>query len=65
MKWRWNDFTMPRAPNKLYVFVLIVCLLSACSAGSKPRQLSAVPTPAAPVVVNVFDAQPSANSSSG
>ncbi|HZI87877.1 MAG TPA: efflux RND transporter periplasmic adaptor subunit [Pyrinomonadaceae bacterium] len=58
-------FTMPRVPNTLFVLVFIVCLLSACSAGSKPRQLSAVPTPAAPVVVNVFDAQPSANSSSG
>ena len=56
---------MPRVPNTLFVLVFIVCLLSACSAGSKPRQLSAVPTPAAPVVVNVFDAQPSANSSSG
>lgn len=55
---------MPRTPNTLYVLVFIVCLLSACSAGSKPRQISAVPTPA-PVVVNVFDAQPSANSSGG
>jgi RND family efflux transporter MFP subunit len=56
---------MRRTPNTLYVLVFIVCLLSACLAGSKPRQISAVPTPAAPVVVNVFDAQPSANSSSG
>ena len=56
---------MPRTPNTPYVLVFIVCLLSACSAGSKPRQLSVVPTPAAPIVVNVFDAQPSANSSSG
>lgn len=77
MKWRGSEseklikflsellFTMPRKPNTLYVLVFIVCLLSACSAGSKPRQISAVPTPAAAVVVNVFDAQPSANSSSG
>jgi membrane fusion protein (multidrug efflux system) len=56
---------MPRASNTLYVLVFIVCLLSGCSVGSKPRQISAVPTPATPVVVNVFDAQPSANSSSG
>ena len=56
---------MPQVPPTLYVLIFIVCLLSACSAGSKPRQLSAVPTPAAPVVVNVFDAQPSANSSGG
>lgn len=58
-------FTMSRTPNTLHVLVFIVSLLSACSAGSKPRQISAVPTSAAPVVVNVFDAQPSANSSSG
>lgn len=44
------------------------CLLTGCSAGSKTRELgkSAAPsTNSGPVVVNVFDAQPSSSSSSG
>lgn len=56
---------MIRFSYTLCTLVFAACLLSACSAGSKPRQLSAAPTPTGPVMVSVFEAQPSTSSSSG
>ncbi|HKO96472.1 MAG TPA: efflux RND transporter periplasmic adaptor subunit [Pyrinomonadaceae bacterium] len=54
-----------RTPYTLYGLVFVGCLFSACSGGSKPPTQAVAPTPAGPVVVNVFDAQPSTSSSSG
>src|SRR5688572_25103188 len=57
---------MTRIPNPLYAVVFIACLLSACSSSSKPRLTTVAPaSTTGPVVVSVFDAQPSTNSSSG
>src|SRR5687768_3465043 len=61
---------MPRTPN-IWFFILLCCgcLLAGCDAGSKTRDpgnaaASSTSNPG-PVVVNVFDAQPSASESSG
>ncbi len=56
---------MAQTAYKLCFLVFLGCLLSACSSSSKPRLVLTSPTPGGPVVVNVFDAQPSASSSSG
>ena len=64
-----NISTMPKTTHIL-LLMLFCCgsLLTGCSAGSKTRELgkgAAPSTNSGPVVVNVFDAQPSSSSSSG
>ena len=50
---------------KLGSLLFVVSLLSACSSSLKPRAVAPTPTPSGPIVVSVFEAQPTVNSSSG
>lgn len=54
---------------RLAALVLCGCLLAGCTLGGKTRELGKTATPSnpsgVPVVVNVFDAQPTANASAG
>jgi RND family efflux transporter MFP subunit len=60
---------MTKSTHYRLAILLCSCLLAGCTPGGKTRDLSKTATPSnpngVPVVVNVFDAQPSANSSAG
>jgi membrane fusion protein, multidrug efflux system len=60
---------MPAKIHYRFAILVCSCLLAGCTLGGKTREPGKTPTPStpssAPVVVNVFDAQPTANASGG